>query len=216
MLSLETATDYGSIYVDCGATVDTYTFTGTDAYSCIRDFVAWCNDTFTGSWSWTWSRDTLTGGALLALHHSGGSTAEVTPDAAAQAALGFPDFWDEFNDGHDFAGVSAAVGTWCPTARIAVSKHARLLGSGDAGGSRSVRPGVPGIAGQNPTIDAIGTALDAARLTAVLALATTPRRCFLYQTHTGLWRGLALGAASRSAGDDLLYRFSLETAGEAI
>lgn len=215
MLALDTTWTAFDIEIQVGADAATYSSTATvgNAYEMIVALVAWANDagrpwagTITFAWSWT--RDTATGGAFVVLSADVAFDINITagglylPNGAAQTA---------------YTGTDPATGTWAPSIPIAVSGHVRLLGDGDTGGAeRLIRPGNPGLAGIRPKLEAIGTALDAARLAAVLATATTPRRCWVYQTHKTAWRNYALGAVSRTPDGFTAYRFSLDVAGEAL
>ena len=214
MLALETSDTWttGTIAVQVGSTGPyTYTLVGRDAYSEMVSFVAWCN---TRAWApgftWSWARNATDGGGTLTLYAH--TTCSLTCNAQATALLGFVTAGAAVSH----TGSTSAVGTWAPTIRIAVNKHVRLLGDGDAGGSNLVRPGVPGLAGLRPTVEALGNVIDACRVAHILATASTPRRCWVYQTHKTTWRNYALGNVSRSAQDTTAYRFSLEVAGEAL
>lgn len=212
MLALETSGNWTAATwtVTIAGTTHVYTFADTNAYEVMEGFKAWVPTQWAGkSVVWTWTRYTYDAGAKLHLEFN--TAAHIVPNATAITLVGFGDWNSAYHDAS-----TSAVGTWAPTLPIAVAKHARLLGDGDVGGGNLVRPGVPGLAGLRPTVEALGTVLDAARLASVLATATTPRRCWVYQIHKATWRNYALGNVSRSAQDTTAYRFSLEVAGEAI
>lgn len=213
MLSVETA--WTPFDIELQFAGDAATFSWTDsvgsATGCMLALVAWANDAgrpWHGSvlFGWSWSRDPATGGAIVVLSANHAFDINISagelyvPTGAAQTT---------------YQGTAPAAGTWAPTVPIAVSRHARLLGEGDAGGATMIRPGCQGLAGVAPKVEAIGTALDAARLAGVLAVATTPRRAYCWQQHLAVWRQYALGPVSRSA-DGTGYRFGLECAGEAL
>ena len=63
---------------------------------------------------------------------------------------------------------------------------------------------------------AVQKLIDAGRITAQLAAASSPRRGRVYQLHTGQWLELAIGSVQRSPAGAMHYRFSIEAAGEAI
>ncbi len=215
MLCLDATWAPYDIEIQVGADAATYSSTSTvgNAYEQIVALAAWANDAgrpwaVSITFSWSWARDTATAGAFVVLSASSAFDINITagglylPNGAGQTT---------------YTGTDPAIGTWAPTLPIAVRGHVRLLGDGDAGGAeRTIRPGVPGLAGQRPKIEALGTVLDAARLAAVLAVATTPRRCWVYQTHKATWRNYALGAVNRSPEGTTAYRFTFDVAGEAI
>lgn len=217
MLAIET-TDTWTFSVDMTVGVNTETFTGAaadrDAYAATVAFVAWANAagrawTGTRTFSWTWVRQSSTGGAILVLSATGGT---FTITAGAAARLGLP-----ASVGATIViGTTAATGTWAPVSTIAISRNLRVLGKGDACGDGAVRPGVPGLAGSRPSLAAIGTATDAARVAAVLADASNPRRATGYQRHTDSWLEVALGRASRGAVSTTHYRFDFEVARETL
>lgn len=211
MLALETTDDWAwSCVVVAASDTDYFTAdaTAADAYTSVTAFVAWLNDparAWHGSraWTWSWLRNT-DGGALLMLACTGDFLflGTAAPLAFATASAG-----------PTLTATASAAGTWAPTIRIAVRRHQRLLGDGDCGGGNTVRPGVPGLSGFKPAIDALGTAADACRLTSMLAAASTPRRAVVWQVHTSSWRRYALGEVGRSA-SETMYRFTLAVAGE--
>ena len=217
MLAVDGTLTPATVEIQVGADAATYgpATATTNAYEEITALVAWANDvarpwTGTRTFAWSWQHDTATGGALLTLSADGLFDVNLStgclylPTMAAQTSTTAP---------------TPATLTWCPKVPIAVARHTRLLGSGDLAGGLAgwaMRPGVPGLAGIRPTVSAVGKALDAARLTAILATATTPRLAWVYQTHTATWRRYALGPVSRSADGATDYRFSLEVAGEVV
>lgn len=217
MLAVDTTDDWGfAVDVTVGGTA-TYTNDGDangNAYAAIVAFVAWANDparawhAFT-TFAWSWARDTATGGAKLTLT-AAGFPFDLNNGAHARLGLAAD------NGANEIIGDQPASGTWAPPTRIAVARHVRQLADGDAGGSRLVRHGAQGLACYSPTVSAVGTALDAARLAAVLAVATTPRRAYVYQVHRAAWRHYALGPVSRSPEGATAYRFTLECAGDAL
>lgn len=213
MLAVDTVLTVINTEIQVGADAETFTSTETgNVYALIEELVAWANHG-TRLWAgaiffdWSWQRDPVTGGALLTLSadaafdiNTGTGDLQI-PTMAAQTSS---------------TATDPATGTWAPTVPIAVAGVVRMLGEGDAGGGLSIRPGSPGLAGWRPKVEAVGTALDAARLAGILAWATTPRRCWVYQLHQDVWRNLAMGAVSRSAEGATAYRFSIECAGEAL
>jgi hypothetical protein len=170
-----------------------------------------------GPWSWSYDRDAATGGWLVTLRYADAGDAFVIYGTNAD--------WNGLTGLQDSApgdfdnlatGTTPAAGTWYPAGGLAVSGHARLLDSGECGSDCVVRPGVPGLAGIQPRVEALGTVLDAARLTGILSRASHPRRVQVYQQHKAVWREYALGAVARSSEGALAYRFTFEVAGEAL
>ena len=218
MFSLRTDDDWTALEVDVTVAPDpaeTFSNAATDssAYEAMVAFDTWLNAAgraWSGgvSFAWTWARDTTTGGALLTLTATGGL---FTIDAGALSTLGFA-------AGGAWATVtgSAALGTWAPAGKMAVAQHMRVLERGDAPGDGVLRPGVPGAAHQTPTVSAVCTALDAARLADILADAENPRVAVVYQLHTAEWLTLAVGEITRSAVTSAHYRFDFQAVGEVI
>lgn len=207
MLALETGDNWAfAIDIDIGG-AETYTNAEADAFASIEALVAWANSPVRGwfglaTFSWSWLRDSATGGATMVLTSSGFAF-DIT--AGAHDRLGIP-----ADAGvNEVTGDQPASGTWAPVSRMAVRRNMRVLERGDANGAGSVRPGTPGSAVYRPEVSAIGTAIDAARLAAVLAVASSPRRGWVYQLHTAEWLQLAFGAPNRTPVDTTHYRLEL-------
>lgn len=217
MLAVETTDTWTfSVDVTVGAATETFTNAAADkdAYAAITAFVTWLNAAGrawfgTRTFSWTWARQSSSGGAILVLSATGGV---FTITAGASARLGLPAAAGVTT----VIGTTAATGTWAPVSKLAMARNLRLLGKGDACGDGAVRPGVPGLAGSRPSLAAIGTAVDAGRVAAVLADASNPRRATGYQTHTDTWLEVALGRHSRGAVSTTHYRFDFEVARETL
>ena len=214
MMSIETDAPWATATwtVTIAATPFAFTTaTATSAVDWMVEFAAWVPTKWIGkSVSWTWTRDTASGGAILSMTFS--HSAQLVADTDAQTAMGF---------GNATATTHTATvpssGTWAPDVPIAVAAYTRRLGAGDVGGGRQgVRPGVPGLAGIKPKVEALGSALDAARIGYVLGEGTHPRRAWIYQLHRDAWRHLALGAVTRPADGATAYRWTFDTAGEAL
>jgi hypothetical protein len=213
MLAVDTTLAVINTEIQVGVDAEMFTSTETgNAYALIEELVAWANHG-TRAWAgliffdWSWARDPVSGGALLTL-----SADAVFDINTATGDLQIPTMAAQTSS----TATDPATGTWAPTLPIAVAGVVRMLGEGDAGGSCLVRPGSPGLAGWRPKVEAVGTALDAARLAGILAGATSPRRCYVYQMHQDVWRQFAMGAVSRSGEGATAYRFSIECAGEAL
>lgn len=105
-----------------------------------------------------------------------------------------------------------AAGSWYPKVRPSVRSYARYVDTGDANGAGAVRPGSPGASLYRPSVEAIGTGTDAARLAMVLKAAASPRIASVYQAATDRWLSLSLGEVQRSR-EVNTYRFSLSCVG---
>ncbi len=216
MLAIETTATWAfSVDVTVGVNTETYTNLAADrdAVTAVTALVAWANDAgraWSGSrtFSWDWSRHSDSGGALLVLACSG----TFSLSAGAATNLGLPAAVGVVG----VVGTAPALGTWAPVSRVSVRGNLRVLAAGDGCGDGAVRPGVPGTAAKNPQVSAIGTAIDAARLAAILATASNPRRCLVYQLHKATWLTRALGDISRSSAGPMHYAFELTLAGLAL
>lgn len=215
MLSVETSDTWGfTVDVDVGG-AETYTNADSDAISSMYSFWLWLNAPARGwfgvaSFSWSWARDATTGGAILTLTSTAPFGFDMTN--GAHARLGLP----ADTGATAIVGDQPATGTWAPDSGISFKRYARILDRGDASGDGSTRPGVPGLAPYRPTCEAIGTAIDTARLAAVLATATNPRRALVWQVHSATWIEVAIGRPNRQAVDTTHYRVTLETAGVSL
>ncbi|NDB06036.1 MAG: hypothetical protein EBX95_09905 [Acidimicrobiia bacterium] len=87
---------------------------------------------------------------------------------------------------------------------------------GNASATGAIRPGVPGLAGRKPSVVGTCDALQHARLIAILRVASTPRRGWVYQRHTQTWIDVALGGYNRSALNSLWWSVSLDAGGEVL
>lgn len=216
MLALETTASWAfSVDVTVGGNTETYTNSASDrdAVTAMTMLVAWANDagrawTGTRTFSWEWARHAATGGALLILACSGTFSLSV----GAALNLGLPAAAGVVG----VVGTAPALGTWAPISRLSIRGNLRVLAAGDGCGDGAVRPGVPGTAAKNPKAEAIGTAIDAARLAAILATASNPRRCLVYQLHKDTWLTRALGEITRSSSGPMYYAFELTLAGLAL
>lgn len=201
--------------INDGVTTDSYNHTSViaDVATVMTALVAWATATFTPTFSWSWERDATTGGAILTLSADAAFTVEAT-ESHAQTGYGLDPGVKASASSHRFD--SPASGTWDPSMGPAVSRNIRVLGAGDACGNGAVRPGVPGLATNKPAIAAVGTAIDAGRFAAQVALASNPRRANVYQVHTATWLLLALGEVQREPVGLTHYRFDIEASGDAI
>lgn len=214
MLSVETRDTWTySLLVTVGASSATYAATASSAYASMLALVAWANNAarpWYGSrtFTWAWSRDSGTGGALLTLSASG----TFSVNAGAATVLGMP----AAGPVTSVTGTSPALGTWAPKGLIGVSRYYREFDDeGEASATGAIRPGSPSKAAFRPEVSAFGTAQDAARLTYVLGKASNPRRGWIDRLDTGAWVYLTLGEVSRTQSDGTLYGFTFDTRGYA-
>lgn len=209
MLALRTTDDWTIPTVTVTLGGPSYTrpmgFTGSSAAEWADALVAGLTASTGAGWSWSWIRDT-TGGAKLTLSHTTSFTLTCTPSSI----VGFP----ASASGTTVTATAPAAGTWAPSqgkGKLSVALNYRNLSAkGDAGGSGACRPGVPGTAQKKPTIDALCTPTDAARLTSLLKTAGNPRTARLWQTHTASWLTIALGAIKAEPVGHTLYKVTID------
>jgi hypothetical protein len=221
VLSLRTTDAWtaGVIIISVGGGPETYTIANTSAFEVMQGLVGWANSGArawygTRTFSWTWARNATDGGALLTLTATGGYS--LTPGATGTALLGFSNHFG-------FSSVTAdtsAAGTFSPLqarGRLSVNLYYRSLNDpGDAAGAGAIRPGVPGWAAYKPKVEAIGNAIDAARIGQVLRYAASPRYGTVWQQHRSSWLPLSIGPVSRTDVAKNLYRFSFDCGGEVV
>ena len=213
MLALDTADDWTTVTLtfDDGAASGSWSPTATqnNAKDAFDALVTWFESTFAPKTAaWTFARDGTKAGAVVTLTLSSGFT--VTANSAAQSLLGF----DAASAGGQVTHTGTPIGTWIPSNPLTLRRYARgLIGTGNASGVGSVRPGVPGLAGRSPTLATVGSTLDGIRLVDSLAAGATSRGGWVYQTHQSAWRRLTLGAMRRQpTRGGKLYRISIEVA----
>jgi hypothetical protein len=200
---------------DPNTTDDTYANTATNARDSAVALLVWLNQVgrpWYGSgltFYTTWARDDY-GGAVLTL----GATAPFELDGGAYATLAL-DADTYYINPYRAVGLAAAAGTWWPKVPASVRSYARHTASGDASASGATRPGAPGLGHYLPAVEAIATATEAARLSAVLADCTTPRVVTVEQEHTGGWLSLAVGDVQRSR-QGMAYRIRFDAAGAPV
>ncbi len=215
MLALETTDNWAfSVDIDVGG-AETYTNAEANAIDSVYALVLWANNPARGwfgvaSFAWSWARHVATGGTILTLT----STAPFgfTMTAGAHDRLGLP----ADVGASEIIGDQPATGTWAPASKLSVKKYMRTLDRGDANGDGGVRPGVPGLGAYRPEVTAVGTVIDSARLAAVLATASNPRRAVVYQLHTDDWITLAIGSVNRSPAETMHYRFEIQAGGVSL
>lgn len=215
MISFRTDASWSfSLVVTVGINVDTYSNTATSAYEAMEALVAWANSPLrpwypSPPFSWTFRAaqvGTVQNSPFVQLVLRGPAPFEL--DGGAYGWLGFvADTYSGEAIADDYA-----LGAWLPSPGIAVRSYERTLPEGDAAGNGTVRPGSPGAASYAASVEAIGTARDAAVLSLHLANAPSPRVCWVYQTHKAAWLQFALGDVSRTR-EDATYRFGFDVVG---
>lgn len=194
---------------------DTYVNAATNARDSAVALLAWANAVgrpwyATGLIFYTsWAHDDY-GGAVLTF----GATAEFEIDNGAYATLAL-DADTYYTFPYRAVGLAAAAGTWWPSVSVSVRGYARHVTDGDASASGATRPGAPGRGHYLPAVEAIATATEAARLSAVLADCDSPRVVTVEQAHTGAWLSLAVGDVQRSR-QGLSYRVRFDAAGAPV
>lgn len=235
MLSLQTRDGWttAAATIQVGVHVDTWNATtiAPSAVDALQALTAWANDPARPWWGlalfdWGWDRQPTTGGAVLIVRNSGGVWS-WTPNATALALLGIAAAVGVL----EVTGTTAAVGTWAPgpTGQLALKLGVLWLrSSGQASAVGAVRSGVPGLAPWVARCTPVTRAQDAARLTAILAVAAHPRRAWLRVSNVARssefmvppdvagWRLVALGEVTRSRQGTALWRHELAVAGEAV
>lgn len=200
--------------VTVGINTDSYAGgSATDLVTALAALVAWLEGAGrpwfgAATWSAAWVRDSATGGAAIELTCS--ATFEVTNISVANPlglyAAGAPAL--------TMTG-TAAQGTWWPKSDVAIHDHHQEFGEGEACGNGAVRPGVPGTALYRPRVTAIGTAVDAGRISYLTTVASSPRQVKIYHHVAAAWRTYALGDIERREATTTLYAFSLKVLGAA-
>lgn len=217
MMAFDTVDDWAwSLTVtDPGTSSDVYANTATNARDAAVALLVWLNQVgrpWYGSgltFYTTWAHDDY-GGAVLTL----GATAPFELDGGAYATLGL-DTDTYYINPYRAVGLAAAAGTWWPKVPPSIRGYARHVAAGDADGAGATRPGSPGLGHYLPAVEAIATATEAARLSAVLADCTSPRVVTVEQEHTGNWLSLAVGDVQRSR-QGTAYRLQFATAGAPV
>lgn len=235
MLSLETTGDWAAatVTVTVGAGADVWSGNAEllSAFAAMQDLTTWANDAgrpWFGAalFDWTWQRQASSGGAIFKLRNNGG-VFDYTPGGTAAALLGIPALAGVLTA----TGTTAANGTWAPgpdgflPLKLGVQW---LKAGGVASGVGAVRPGIPGYAPWVAVCQPMVKAQDCARLTAVLLLASHPRRAWLRLSNVARpdeillppdsagWRVVALGQVQRSRRQVSIWQCELAVAGEAV
>lgn len=240
MLSLQTRDNWAAaqVLITVGAGNDTWTCpaTANSAVDAVQDLATWANDAgrpWAGAvlFSWSWGRNTPSGGAKLRLVNSGGPFV-YNPNGPAVTLLGMPAMAGQVL----VTGTAPAAGTWAPgpTGYLALKLGVLWLKAGGlASAVGAVRPGVPGLAPWVASCRPVVEAQDVARLAGILGAASHPRRAWLRVSNTEAqlpaftelvtppgdmagWRLVALGQVQRQRQGASLWACELAVAGEAV
>lgn len=240
MLSLQTRDNWhaAQVTIKVGAPSATWTCpaTANSAVDAANDLGSWANDAARpwaglALFSWSWARHAPSGGAKFKLINSGGAF-DYTPNGAAVTLLGLPAMAGQVQ----VTGTAPAAGSWAPgpTGYLALQLGVLWLkAGGQASAVGAVRPGVTGLAPWVASCRPVVEAQDAARLAALLGVASHPRRAWLRVSNTeGMvaafgetvtppgdlagWRLVALGQVQRQRQGASLWQCDLAVAGEAV
>ena len=235
MLSLQTRDNWAAaqvtVTVGVGVGVWTCGAASNSAVDALNDLCTWANDAARpwfglALFSWSWARQSSTGGAILKVKNSGGVWS-YAPNAAAIILLGIAAAGPVL----EVVGADAAAATWAPwpdgQLPVALAGLYHDKATGQASGVGTVRPVVPVYSPWAGRVRAVVQASDLRRLPDVLQAASHPRRAWLRLSSVQLvseyvvppigagWLLLALGAVSRSRQGVGLWAVELELGGEA-
>ena len=213
MLCLNTRDNWAAatITITIGVTSHVWTCPASalNAYDAIVDFTSWLPGVFSGQTvAALFARNPADAGLLIQLSFST-TTALLMPNGAATSLLGFT-----MASGTTVTATASAWGSWAPAqtdGRINQAlDYPMVEGSGDAGGAGAIRAGVPAFGLVKPRVDAFGSALDAGRLTAMLANAPSLRLGWFFRTIDRTWRQFSVGPVARSSVGHNLYKFTFD------
>lgn len=211
-LAVNTSTDWGfSIDIHADGVTETYTSAGTEtnAVQAMDALVAWANDG-ARAWSnlWAWSaRVGSTGRAEMLLRS--GDFFDITPDAAAIAALGIAVQAVVTST----TTSTGAAGTWYPANGLHLRNWLRQLDNGDAASLGSLRPGVPGSGNQSGSCEAVAGYAEMPALVTALRAATQPRTGQVYHDIAAAWQVVSIGPVSQERLAAAAYRVALTVKG---
>lgn len=211
-LAVNTSTDWGfSIDIHADGVTETYTSAGTEtnAVQAMDALVTWANDG-ARAWSnlWAWSaRVGSTGRAEMLLRS--GDFFDITPDAAAIAALGIAVQAVVTST----TTSTGAAGTWYPANGLHLRNWLRQLDNGDAASLGSLRPGVPGSGNQSGTCEAVAGYAEIPALLTALRAATQPRTGQVYHDIAAAWQVVSIGPVSQERLAAAAYRVALTVKG---
>lgn len=211
-LAVNTSTDWGfSIDIHADGVTETYTSAGTEtnAVQAMDALVAWANDG-ARAWSnlWAWSaRVGSTGRAEMLLRS--GDFFDITPDAAAIAALGIAVQAVVTST----TTSTGAAGTWYPANGLHLRNWLRQLDTGDASSLGSLRPGVPGSGNQSGSCEAVAGYAEIPALLTALRAATQPRTGQVYHDIAAAWQVVSIGPVSQERLAAAAYRVALTVKG---
>ncbi len=198
-----------------------YTWPGTSAGTAVGflwAFAEWYTATVpSGSCSVTFARNPVDSGIIATLWFNHPTVFAPSGDFTTRSGI------PAQTTTHAAPGTASMLGSWSPaqtngyvTLRL---DYPMVEGNGDASGVGAIRQTVPGSGQHRPTVEAIGTAQDAARLTQVLMSAGSFRQgSVLDYRARGLpvdgpwWGGVHFGPVTRTSAGHNLYRFSFDVA----
>lgn len=190
------------------ATYDGY---GADAVEAAQYLVAWLAHASRpwapSTWSWELTPNLAgTGSSHLTLF---GSASMSVDDATSD---GGPLGLEAGLAGSTVTATFPAVGTWSPSGGLGLRRRYAPAWSGDATGSGAVAS--PGTWHNKPDLTAVGTPLDAGRLSSQLALCPPGPRRGKVMDHTGEWVQLQIGKVDRSPVGYSFYRHTFDVVEE--
>lgn len=216
-IAADTTADWTfSIDIDCLG-LDTFTASGVSNLADLMDSLVLWTQGLLRPWfgftefSWEMVEYSTTGMGQAVLTSSGAAF-DFTPDATAQITLGMPAEVGIFAT----TPIDGASGAWFPAAGVSLRGWRRNLGKGEGAGVGATRPGVPGLAGIAPAVEAIATAEEMARLPAVIRTMSQPRRATIWHPAAGEYRRVALGGYTQERIEGALYRVEIAARGEVL
>ena len=203
-----------SLVVTHGSTVKTWAFasrfTDLDAtgYEVILDIVSYLNSEFSGTPSFS-STISVTG-AGLGVRLTSSHTVTIAPSADLQAMFSWASSVTatSITTGRS----SAVVGSYGGT--IGVDSYIRHdTDDGIAGRLGAYSPGIAVTAHRMPVFFSVISEAQSVQISDIMAISSSPRRCNVYEEHTGAWRALTLGKVTVERLNLTHYRLSAEVVG---
>jgi hypothetical protein len=150
-----------------------------DAYTAAEDFRNWVDGNFPDTASWLWSRDTTTGGALIAFVLPLGYT--MTTNAAAQSILGAAASGGPGMTSTIWTSPAGTIAPMTVTASAIVDQRIKVLAARGLAASVGVtRVGVGGLTSYRTRVRWPMASVDMERLRAVQADMSSPRKANIY------------------------------------
>ena len=197
-----------TITLDDGGGAQVFSTIADNAYDAAEEFVQWVDGTFGDTSSWSWSRDPLSGGALIAFLLPIGYT--MTTNAAAQSILGAA---AAGGPGMTATLWTAPAGSIAPptTAFSAYLDNAFAAATtrGTASGAGVARVAIGGMTAFNMGVRWPAYAIDMERIRAVQVDAVSPREAYIYGGAYG-WILASLGVITLARSGLKLWRATVE------